>query len=103
MTFFIYAFAIFDQEYLRGFMRYRKGLSYFIGQLPVPYQVEEVKINVVGLGTSFQTGFRHAAGCTSGAVLKDQLCFLTGQFFYAVQLLFIREDYPIHNTIQGKN
>lgn len=79
-------------------MNYELG-SDRIGELPIPYKVEEIKICFFRGADLFQPGLYHTADKASGTVLKDHLGSCPGKFPDLLKLLdFVQVD-PIHVSL----
>lgn len=81
MAFVIHAFAIFDQEYLWGFMVNSKRFSHLRRKLAMTDQVEKIEIHIWRGRGSFQPALGHATDGAAGAVFKDHLWGGTRFFF----------------------
>jgi hypothetical protein len=73
MAFIIDTFTITDDQYLGRFVRHPKAVGDLIGDETIAQQVEEIKVDIPGLGISFQATFYQGAGGTAGTMLKDHL------------------------------
>jgi len=71
MTFFIDAFAVADQQYLRGFVTDIKGVGDLVGDGPVVDEVEVVEVDGVGSLIPFQPVLDQGAGGATDTVFEN--------------------------------
>ena len=96
MAFIINAFTIFDEQYLRRLMIYRKILGNFTRNVAVLNQIEIIKISILWRGASFKAVLCYATDTATGTVFENNLWFNFRPLFYFFQLSFIGKCYPVH-------
>jgi len=80
MTFVVNALPVENEQYLWGFVPYKEGFRYFVGQGAIAQQVQVIKVDSVRLLASFQSAFDEGAGGAAGAMFKNKLG-PSGRFF----------------------